>query len=124
MLFSVIIPTYNRANLIPETLKSLFSQSYKDYEMIVVDDGSTDETQNYLKTLEGRITVLTQPNCGPGVARNLARTSLHVPDCVFVHMSTNKVYGDRGKLLIFGRLPGVLLIRLAWRAQILFCVES
>lgn len=54
-----------------ETLESVFAQEFKDYEVIVVDDGSTDGTQDYLKSLEDRITVLTQPNRGPGAARNL-----------------------------------------------------
>jgi len=39
---SVIIPTYNRAKYLERALKSVFDQTYKDYEIIVVDDGSTD----------------------------------------------------------------------------------
>jgi Glycosyl transferase family 2 len=70
-MFSVVIPTYNRAHLVRETLESVFAQEFKDYEVIVVDDGSTDGTQDYLKSSENRITVLTQPNRGPGAARNL-----------------------------------------------------
>ena len=70
-MFSVVIPTYNRANLLPKTLDSVFAQTFKNYEVIVVDDGSTDGTQDYLKWSENRITVLTQPNRGPGAARNL-----------------------------------------------------
>ncbi|RLG12538.1 hypothetical protein DRN73_02335 [Candidatus Pacearchaeota archaeon] len=50
MRFSIIIPTYNRANLLPIALKSALNQSYEDsYEIIVVDDGSTDNTQEILK---------------------------------------------------------------------------
>lgn len=45
-LISIVIPTYNRANLIGETLDSILSQSYTDWECIVVDDGSTDDSQN------------------------------------------------------------------------------
>ena len=70
-MFSVVIPTYNRASLLPKTLDSVFAQTFKNYEVIVVDDGSTDTTQDYLKSLENRITVLMQPNRGPGAARNL-----------------------------------------------------
>lgn len=49
--FSVVIPTYNRAKLIPATLESVFSQTYTDYEIIVVDNCSTDNTEEILKPL-------------------------------------------------------------------------
>lgn len=48
-LVSIIIPTYNRAHLIAETLDSVLAQSYRNWECIVVDDGSTDETSQLLK---------------------------------------------------------------------------
>lgn len=70
-LFSLIIPTYNRAELLRVTLESVFAQTFADYEVIVVDDGSTDGTRSYLVSLGGRIQVFTQSNQGPGAARNL-----------------------------------------------------
>ncbi len=45
MLFSVVIPTYSRSQLLRATLESVFAQTFTDYEVIVVDDGSTDDTQ-------------------------------------------------------------------------------
>lgn len=69
--FSVIIPTYNRVELLKRTLESVFAQRYDQFEVIVVDDGSTDQTIGYLTSLEQRIKVLHQPNLGPGAARNL-----------------------------------------------------
>jgi glycosyltransferase involved in cell wall biosynthesis len=51
ILFSIIIPTYNRADLIMETLESVFNQVYKNYEVIVVDNCSTDNTQELLQPL-------------------------------------------------------------------------
>jgi glycosyltransferase involved in cell wall biosynthesis len=69
--FSVIIPVYNRAHLIEQTLESVFNQTFTDYEVIVVDDGSTDESLAVLENYAGRIQVLTQANAGPGSARNL-----------------------------------------------------
>lgn len=45
MFFSIIIPTYNRANLIVDTLDSVFNQTFKDFEVIIVDDGSMDSTK-------------------------------------------------------------------------------
>ncbi|MBI4470320.1 MAG: glycosyltransferase [Acidobacteria bacterium] len=70
-MFSVVIPTYNRAHLLPQALESVFTQSFKDYEIIVVDDGSTDGTLDYIRSLNGDLKVLTQPNRGPGAARNV-----------------------------------------------------
>ena len=68
--FSVIIPVYNREALIRETLDSVFAQTYDDYEVIVVDDGSTDDTVSVLEEYADRITILQQENQGPGAARN------------------------------------------------------
>ena len=54
-MLSVIIPTYNRAALLRETLESVFQQTFSDYEIIVVDDGSTDRTENALEQLVNQI---------------------------------------------------------------------
>lgn len=74
MLFSVIIPTYNRAALLSETLASVFAQRFTDYEVIVADDGSTDGTAEVLQEHAEHIRVVKQDNRGPGAARNLAAT--------------------------------------------------
>jgi glycosyltransferase involved in cell wall biosynthesis len=71
MLFSVVIPTYNRAHLLARTLESVWQQRFTDYEVVVVDDGSTDGTQEYLRTFGDRIRVVRQANSGPGAARNI-----------------------------------------------------
>lgn len=73
-LFSVIIPSYNRAGLIAATLVSVFAQEFRDFEVIVVDDGSTDETLERLQPYICRLTLLRQQNRGPGAARNLGAT--------------------------------------------------
>ena len=70
MLFSVIIPTYNRLTFVKAALASVSSQSFTDYEVIVVDDGSTDGTADYIQGLNPKLQVLRQPNRGPGAARN------------------------------------------------------
>lgn len=67
---SVIIPTYNRAGLIGECLESVLSQTRPAREVIVVDDGSTDDTQDVLARFGDRIRTLRQDNAGVAAARN------------------------------------------------------
>src|SRR5438874_2268449 len=69
-LFSVIIPAYNRATLIGQTLDSVFAQNRNDMEVIVVDDGSTDGTLDIVARYGDRVRILQQSNKGPGAARN------------------------------------------------------
>src|SRR3546814_65596 len=69
--FSVVIPTYNRKKFIGTTLKSILAQQCTDYEIIVVDDGSTDGTRESLASYGSSVRILEQPNYGPGAARNL-----------------------------------------------------
>lgn len=69
-LFSVIIPTFNRADLLRQTLESVWRQTFTDYEVIVVDDGSTDDTAAVLAEVAPKTNLITQQNAGPGIARN------------------------------------------------------
>jgi hypothetical protein len=70
VLFSAIIPTFNRLPLLKEALDSIWNQTCRDFEVIVVDDGSTDQTLEYLSSLGNMVTTLVQENEGPGAARN------------------------------------------------------
>ncbi|MCP5094639.1 MAG: glycosyltransferase, partial [Chloroflexi bacterium] len=67
---SVIVPTYNNAHFIAETLHSLFAQTFTDVEIIVIDDGSTDDTAIVLTAFLNRIKIVLQDNAGPAAARN------------------------------------------------------
>jgi glycosyltransferase involved in cell wall biosynthesis len=67
---SIVIPTYNRVNFLKDTLSSVWAQTFVNYELVVVDDGSTDGTEEYLASLGDRIKFLSQPQRGPGAARN------------------------------------------------------
>jgi len=69
-LVSVVIPTYNQPDFLREALESVFAQTFKDYEVIVVNDGSTDGTAELLEQYGDRIRVVTQDNQGIGRARN------------------------------------------------------
>jgi glycosyltransferase involved in cell wall biosynthesis len=68
-LVSVIIPTYNRAEIIGKAVQSALDQDYVNKEIIVVDDGSTDDTVRQVRKFAG-VQVITQPNQGAGAARN------------------------------------------------------
>jgi teichuronic acid biosynthesis glycosyltransferase TuaG len=67
---SVIIPTYNRADLIGETIESVLNQTFDDFEIIIVDDGSTDSTKEAVRRFDGPIKYLYQENRGRSCARN------------------------------------------------------
>ena len=68
---SVIIPTFNRSNLISRAIKSVLNQTFKDFELIVVDDGSTDNTEELVQSFhDTRIIYIKQKNQGPASARN------------------------------------------------------
>lgn len=69
-LVSVIVPTYNRAWILAEAVDSVLNQEYTDFELIVVDDGSTDETPQLLAAYGDDLTVIRQPNRGVSAARN------------------------------------------------------
>jgi glycosyltransferase involved in cell wall biosynthesis len=70
-MFSVVIPLYNKENLVKRTVASALSQAYSDFELIVVDDGSTDDSASIVAAIDDpRLRFISQPNCGPGPARN------------------------------------------------------
>jgi len=79
MVVSVVIPCYNSGQYLEDAVASVMSQTYSDWEIVIVDDGSTDkDTLAVLYALEARldprIRVMRQPNAGPAVARNTAIT--------------------------------------------------
>jgi len=68
---SVIIPLYNKGKYIARALDSIFAQTYQDFEVIVVDDGSTDNGPDIVKQYaDPRLRIIRQQNAGPGAARN------------------------------------------------------
>ena len=70
-LFSIIIPSYNCAQYIQQTLRSIYQQTEDDYEIVVINDGSPDNLLEVLKQeTDSRLRVITQPNSGVSCARN------------------------------------------------------
>ncbi len=67
---SVVVPCYNGGRFIDQLLASLAQQTFRDFELIIVDDGSRAETRDKLATLDTSIRVIRQDNAGPGAARN------------------------------------------------------
>lgn len=71
MKFSVVIPTYNRADFIDKTINSILNQSYQKFEILVIDDGSTDNTEDIVKNIKDpRIFYYKKENAERGAARN------------------------------------------------------
>lgn len=73
-LISMIVPVYNVARYLPECLDSILAQTYSDFELLLIDDGSADESglicDQYAEK-DSRIRVIHRPNCGVSAARNL-----------------------------------------------------
>ncbi len=74
MRFSVIVPVYNKSSYVTRTIKSVLAQTYRDFELIVVDDGSNDDSvsvaMSAIKNCESYCKVVKQSNSGVAVARN------------------------------------------------------
>lgn len=68
---SIIIPAYNSSRFISEAIKSIFNQTFKDFEIIVIDDGSTDDTKDVLKPFIHQIQYIFKENGGVASARNV-----------------------------------------------------
>jgi len=69
-LVSVIIPTYNSAKFISDSVSNVTSQTYPNIEILIIDDGSTDNTEAIVRALPGPIRYIKQVNSGPSAARN------------------------------------------------------
>jgi cellulose synthase/poly-beta-1,6-N-acetylglucosamine synthase-like glycosyltransferase len=105
----VIIPTYNRAKDLMNCLRHLEAQTWKDFEVFIVDDGSTDDTQelveSYQRTASFQLRYLRQSNSGPAAARNQAIAKMDspvsiligddifpVPDFVRIHLDFHRAH--------------------------------
>ncbi|MCT4629272.1 glycosyltransferase family A protein [Winogradskyella sp.] len=69
--FSVVVSVYNKAHFVKKTIKSILNQSFRDFELIIIDDGSTDNSLEILQTIkDDRISIYTTKNQGVSKARN------------------------------------------------------
>lgn len=82
---SIIIPLYNKANYICRALDSVFAQTFDNYEVIVVNDGSTDNGPDMVRKYnDKRLKMISQKNLGPGAARNRGLKECHNPYVTFL----------------------------------------
>lgn len=76
---SVVVPCYNGGRFIDQLLDSLSRQTFRDFELIIVDDGSRDDTRAKLATLDKSVQIILQDNQGPGAARNTGIARARAP---------------------------------------------
>jgi glycosyltransferase involved in cell wall biosynthesis len=82
--FSVLIPVYNREKFVRQTVESVLSQTFTDFELIAIDDGSTDGSAEILKSFGHRIRFIQQSNHGPEIARNAGAAAAQGEYLVFL----------------------------------------
>jgi glycosyltransferase involved in cell wall biosynthesis len=130
-MFSVVIPLYNKAHTIVTTLRTVLAQTYKDFEIIIINDGSTDNSLEVINSSfsDKRIKLVSQPNGGVSSARNIGmRLSKFdyiafldgddewFPDYLLnIHAAVNK-FPDAGMICCAGVIrnaDGTLISRLA-----------
>ena len=100
---SVIVPAYNYGRFLPDALESVLAQTHQDWECIVVDDGSTDDTAAVARRYserDARIRVVRQPNAGPAAARNHA---LRVSGGAYIQLLDADDKLAPGKLAVHGQ---------------------
>lgn len=109
LLFSVVVPTHNRAALIGRALSSVLPQCGEGDEVIVVDDGSTDDTEARLAPYRGRVAYKKVPNGGAGRARNLGMDLARNPLIAFLDSDDEWLPGKlRLQRALFQARPDVL----------------
>lgn len=114
LLVSTIIPTYNRANLITRAVRSALRESRPGDEVIIIDDGSTDNTEKVLAEFHNRIRYIRIAHSGAGVARNLAVKEAKNDLLAFLDSDDEWL---PGKLYIQKKLMAV-------REDVLFCFSD
>jgi glycosyltransferase involved in cell wall biosynthesis len=108
---TIILPTHNRAAILPRAVASVMAQNEPDFELVIINDGSTDDTRAWLETLDDpRIRVVhSEYNQGPSAARNIGIDMAVAP--VLAFLDSDDLYG-KGRLsvplAVFDREPDVI----------------
>ena len=112
-MISVVIPSYNRAPLLKRAMESVLNQTFSDIELIVVDDGSTDDTARVVEGfMDPRVRYVYQKNSGACVARNRGIDEA-VGDYIAFHDSDDLWHGNKLELQ--------LATLIEQKADVLFC---
>ena len=110
-MVSVIVPTYNRAGLISQAIDSVLRQTYSDFELIVVDDGSTDDTEAVVRAYGDRVRYIWTPNGGTGHARNVG--TQHARGNYLTFLDSDDLlypYALEFETALLDRFPGVAMV--------------
>jgi glycosyltransferase involved in cell wall biosynthesis len=99
---SVVIPTYNRVGLVTLAVKSVLAQTFRDFEVIVVDDGSKDGTQGAVTSLGSKVRYIYQRNQGTAVARNVGIAAARGEFISF--LDSDDTFRPHNLELLFGQL--------------------
>lgn len=111
---SVITPAWNAAAFLRETIDSVLAQTFTDWEMLIVDDGSTDDTAAIVRSYaarDDRIRLLQQPNAGPSAARN--RGMRHARGAFFAFLDSDDRWQPgflQAQIDVFERFPDTALV--------------
>jgi len=113
---SVIIPAYNAARFLTAALDSVFRQDYPLFEVIVVDDGSTDDTAAVLRPYADRVTILGQENAGVSAARNRGLAAARGEWVVFLDADDQFLPAKLAdQTALFTRHPSLAMVHSGWQ---------
>lgn len=102
-MFSIIVPVYNVQRFLPLCIKSLTNQSYDNFEIICINDGSTDNSKELLEQYakaDARITVINQKNKGLGGARNTGVRAANGTNCIDENILYKMICSLRKKFIL------------------------
>ncbi|WP_434222722.1 glycosyltransferase family 2 protein [Limnospira platensis CENA597] len=114
---SVIIPVYNCDRFLGEAIDSVLIQTYQDYEIIVIDDGSTDETSQVVASLGHKIRYFHQENQGSAVARNLGIQQAEGELIAFLDADDFWLLPEKlaQQVSLFDQQPNLAMVQTGWR---------
>jgi len=114
---SIIIPSYNAGDYITEALDSILCQTYTDYEIILIDDGSTDNTRHVLDSYMDKINYIYQDNAGVSEARNHGLKLAQGEFVIFMDADDYFIKDDKleQQIAVFDANPNLDIVQTGWQ---------